>query len=70
MVSTTNKTTATETFSKGLWKILLFGRGVQGGVPEQAGRNQERDDRDTTVPLPPIGMSPGWFKKFTLLLQV
>ena len=63
-------TTSQATATKGLRKILLFGRGIQGGAPEQAGRNQERDDRDTTVPLPPIGMSPGCFKKFTFLLQI
>ena len=44
----TSKATATE----GLRKTLLFGRGIR------ARRNQERDDRDTTVPLPLTGMSP------------
>ena len=51
-VSTTSKATATE----GLRKTLLFGRGIRAGWIR--GRNQQRDDRDTTVPLPLTGMSP------------
>ena len=52
MVSATSKATATER----LRKILLFGRGIRAGWIR--GRNQQRDDRDTTVPLPLTGMSP------------